>query len=271
MAELEGGRALVTGAASGIGLAIAKAYAAAGARIVIQDIDPESAEAAADALRGTGAEALAVGGSVADPDDVAAAFAVMDAAMGSVDILVNNAGIAENKPTLEMAPADWDRTMDVNLRGAFLCAREAGARMCAQGAGSIVNISSIWGLAAAPERLAYTVAKHGIVAMTKVLANEWADRGVRVNAISPGYTETPLVRGEIEAGNLDAGKLIRRTPMGRLGRPEEIADLALFLASERASFITGQAIAVDGGWTTYAFIEDWLESRKRRNANRERL
>jgi len=220
---------------------------ARGSRIAIQDIDPESAEAAADALRGTGAEALAVGGSVADPGDVSAAFA----AMGGIGILVNNASIADNKPTLKIVPADWGRTMDVNLRGAFLCAHEAGERIYAQGAGAIVNISSIWGIAAAPERLAYTVAKHGIVAMAKVLANEWADRGVWVNTISPGFTETPMLRGKI-----DAGQLTQRKPMGHLRQPEEIANLALFLASDKASFITGQAIAVDGGWTSYAFIED---------------
>ena len=133
--------------------------------------------------------------------------------------------------------------------------------MCAQGSGAIVNNASIWGLAAAPERMAYTVSKTGLVAMTKVLANEWAARGVRVNAVCPGFTNTPMIQSLVERGKLDPTNLTKRTPMGRMAHTEEIVDLVLFLASDRASFITGQAIAADGGWTSYAFLQDWLDAR----------
>jgi NAD(P)-dependent dehydrogenase (short-subunit alcohol dehydrogenase family) len=125
----------------------------------------------------------------------------------------------------------------------------------------IVNNASIRGLAAAPERLAYVVSKTGIVAMTKVLANVWATRGIRVNAVCPGFTNTPMIERLVERGKLDPTNLTRRTPMGRMAHTEEIVDLVLFLASERSSFITGQEIAVDGGWTSYAFLQDWLDTR----------
>ena len=254
MDSLSGQRALITGAARGIGLRIAETFADAGAHIIVQDVNAEGAEATAATLRANGAEALAVAGSVSNPDDVTRAFTRADEAFGRVDILVNNAGISESKPTLEMTVADWDHTIDINLRGAFLCALEAGRRMTMQGSGVIINMASIYGVVAAPGRLSYAVSKTGLVAMTKVLAVEWAQKGVRVNAIAPGYTRTPLLMGIIEQGQVDADAVERRTPMGRLAKPQEIADLALFLASSRAAFITGQVVAVDGGWTAYGYI-----------------
>lgn len=261
MAELEGRRAFVTGGASGIGHLAAETFAREGAKVFIFDIDGEGAADLAGRIQAGGGKAGWAAGSVAEEDDLRAGFEHMDRDFGGIDILFNNAGLSDNKPTLEMTAEDWDRTMNVNLRGAFLCAHEAGRRMCAQGEGVIVNNASIWGLAAAPERLAYVVSKTGIVAMTKVLANEWAARGVRVNAVCPGFTNTPMIESLVERGKLDPTNLTRRTPMGRMAHTAEIVDLVLFLASDRASFITGQAIAVDGGWTSYAFLQDWLDTR----------
>lgn len=261
MAELEGRRALITGGASGIGRLAAETFAREGAKVFVFDTDGDGAAELAGQIQAGGGAAGCAGGSVAEEEDVRAAFEHMDGAFGGIDILFNNAGMSDNKPTLEMNGAAWDRTMDVNLRGAFLCALEAGKRMCAQGAGVIVNNASIWGLAAAPERMAYVVSKTGVVAMTKVLANEWAACGVRVNAVCPGFTNTPMIQKLVEGGKLDPANLTRRTPMGRLAHTEEIVDLVLFLVSDRASFITGQAIAADGGWTSYAFLQDWLDAR----------
>ena len=261
MAELQGRRALITGGASGIGHLAAETFAREGDEVFVFDADGESAADLAGRIQAQGGRAAWVAGSVAEEEDVRAAFELLDRELGGIDILFNNAGISDNKPTLEMTAADWDRTMDINLRGAFLCAQEAGRRMCAQGSGAIVNNASIWGLAAAPERMAYTVSKTGLVAMTKVLANEWAARGVRVNAVCPGFTNTPMIQSLVERGKLDPTNLTKRTPMGRMAHTEEIVDLVLFLASDRASFITGQAIAADGGWTSYAFLQDWLDAR----------
>lgn len=249
MTVLEGQRALVTGAQRGLGWAIAETYAKAGARVMIQDMDAGGAEEAAARLRRANHDAQSVGGSVADMQDVAAMFKRMDEAWGGIDILVNNAGVSQNKPTLEMSVEDWDRTIDVNLRGVFLCSVEGGRRMTKQGSGAIINISSIFGVVAGPERVGYCVSKAGVSQMTKSLAAEWARHGVRVNAIAPGYTETKMVRDVIEAGRVDPRAVIRRTPMGRLAVPQEIADMALFLASSQAAFVTGQVVAVDGGWT----------------------
>lgn len=253
MTSLQGQRALITGSQRGLGWAIAETYAKAGARVMIQDLDGKGAEEAAAKLRRANLDAQSIGGSVTSVADIAAMFRKMDELWGGIDILVNNAGVSQNKPTLDMSVEDWDRTMDVNLRGVFLCAVEAGRRMVKQKSGVIINMSSIWGIVAGPTRVGYCVSKAGVAQMTKSLAVEWAADGVRVNAIAPGYTETKMLRDVIDAGRVDEQAILRRTPMGRLAEPQEMADMALFLASSQAKYVTGQIMAVDGGWTAYGY------------------
>ncbi|MFO0995697.1 MAG: 3-oxoacyl-ACP reductase family protein [Alphaproteobacteria bacterium] len=252
MPILKGQRALVTGGARGLGRAMLDAFAREGARVLVQDFDQAVAEAAAKEIRAaSGGEAIAMGGDIANPADVAAVFKRMDEAWGGIDILVNNAGVSANRDVLEITLEEWDRAMAVNLRAPFICAQEAGRRMTKQKSGNVINISSIWGLMAAPHRVAYCVSKAGIAQLTRVLASEWAPHGVRVNAIAPGYTETRMLRDVFNAGRADEKAILRRTPMGRLAEPREIADMALYLASPQSSFVTGQVMAVDGGWTAY--------------------
>lgn len=244
---------LVTGAGAGIGRAIARRFAGSGAALVLVDVDAAAVAGAATEMRGLGGVAETVVGPVEDERTVDAAFAAVDAA-GGIEALINNAGIAANRPTLDLDAAAWDRAMAVNLRGAFLMAREAGRRMVAAGRGVILNMASMYGVVAAPERLAYCVSKAGLVMMTKALAIEWAHAGVRVNAVAPGYVDTDLVRALVAAGRLDVAALERRTPMGRLTDPEEIADAAMFLCSDQACYVTGQVLGVDGGWTAYGYV-----------------
>lgn len=244
---------MVTGAGAGIGRAIARRFAAQGATLVLIDVDADALESAAAEMRERGGQAETVTGPVEAEATVDAACAAADAA-GGVAVLINNAGIAANRPTLELDAAAWDHAMAVNLRGAFLMAREAGRRMVAAGAGVILNIASMYGVVAAPERLAYCVSKAGLVMMTKALAIEWAHAGVRVNAVAPGYVDTDMVRELAAAGRLDVAALQRRTPMGRLTDPEEIADAAMFLCSDQARYVTGQVLGVDGGWTAYGYV-----------------
>ena len=169
---------------------------------------------------------------------------------GSVDVLVNNAGIPEQSlPTLEQDLDRFDRILDVHLRGLFLMSREAARIMLRQQSGAIVNVSSIVAIRGVPGRNGYGAAKAGVLAMTRAMACEWAGSGLRVNAVIPGYVRTELVRRLEESGTLDSARMTGSTPMGRLARPEEIADAIAYLASPRASFITGASLAVDGGWT----------------------
>ncbi|TQF79870.1 SDR family oxidoreductase [Elioraea sp. Yellowstone] len=254
MARFAGQRALVTGGAAGIGLATARALAAEGARLALLDIDAARLEAAAAELHAAGAEALPILGSVAGPEPVAEAFARIDARWGGLDILVNNAGVIGKRAALDLTDEDWARVMRINLDGVFFCAREAGRRMVAQGSGAIVNLGSIYSLVAAPERLAYCASKAAVAAMTKVLAIEWAAHGVRVNAVAPGYVETDLIGAAVRAGELDTAPLVRRTPVGRLARPEEIARAILFLLDPANAYVTGHVLAVDGGWTAYGYV-----------------
>lgn len=243
-------RVLITGGAAGIGYATAKAFSRQGCRIAVFDIDETGLERALKSLPG----AIGKHGSVTDPDAVNAAFENMDEAFGGVDIVVNNAGISMNKPTLELSLQDWQKTLDINLTGVFLCCQAAARRMVPQGSGVILNISSIYGIVAAPNRLAYCATKSAVAMMTKGLAIEWAEHGIRVNALAPGYVKTALVEQLVESHRIDDRALAKRTPLGRLATVEEIADLAVFLASDKARYITGQVVGIDGGWTAYGYI-----------------
>lgn len=240
--------ALITGGADGIGWATCERFAKAGWRVVIADLNRDRAIERAEAL---GPGHLGFGADVSSESDVIALMAAIREAAGRLDAVVNNAGIgAPHIPTREQTTEVFDRVVDIHLRGTFLMCREASRLMAGTG-GAIVNISSIAGITGLPRRNAYGAAKAGIVALTRSLAGEWAGEGIRVNAVAPGFTETALVKKLADAGSVDADRLKRRIPMGRLGRPEEIAEAIHFLASDAASYITGALLSVDGGWVAF--------------------
>jgi NAD(P)-dependent dehydrogenase (short-subunit alcohol dehydrogenase family) len=250
--RLEGRTAIVTGSTKGIGLAIARAYVSEGARVVINSRDADDCVRVAQTL---GESAAPVAADLSRSDEVRRLAREGQAALGGrVDILVNNAGQPRVAPSEELAEADYRYTLDLNLTGYFVLSQEIARGMLARKSGAIINISSINGSVPFPHRLAYCVSKAGLNMMTKVMAIEWAARGVRVNAIAPGYVETEIVKTLSQKGILDRDKLARRTPMGRIGTPEEIAEAAVFLASPGASFITGEVLTIDGGWSSYGYL-----------------
>jgi NAD(P)-dependent dehydrogenase (short-subunit alcohol dehydrogenase family) len=252
--RLENQRAMITGAADGLGRAIARAFAMEGASVVIFDIDEAKAQALAEELTAAGRRAVAVCGSVTEVVDIERAFDRADEMFGGIDILVNNAGVSGVMPSLEVTDEFWRRVIEIDLTGVFMCSRAAGRRMVAQASGVVVNIASIFGELAAPERLAYCVAKAGVCMLTKVLATEWGSHGVRINAVAPGYVHTALVDDLAAKGRLNLAAVRKRAPLGRMGEPDEIAELCVFLASPQAAFITGQIYRIDGGWSAYGFI-----------------
>jgi 3-oxoacyl-[acyl-carrier protein] reductase len=249
--RLDGRIAIVTGSSMGIGKAIARLYGRAGARVAINSRDEGRAQATADELSAEGIEALPVAADVARAEAIARLFAVVDERLGPVDILVNNAGTSMIAPSEQLSPADWQRTIDLNLTGPFLCAQEAARRMLPRGSGVIINISSILGESGLPMRAAYCASKHGLIGLTKVLAVEWASRGIRVHAINPAYIDTPMDTGDQSSGDYTRADVERRTPLRRYGTAEEVATTALFLASDASSYMTGSRIDVDGGWLAY--------------------
>ena len=241
--------ALVTGAGDGIGLAVARRMAQAGCRVVLSDLNADRALQRAAEL---GADHIGIGMDVADEAAVVDGVAAVVARCGRIDILVNNAGIADSHlPTLDQRVDSFDHILRVHLNGVFVASREAGRQMIAQGSGAIVNLSSIAGQLGLPRRNAYGAAKAGIASMTRSMACEWAAQGVRVNAIAPGYVRTDLVAQLIADGRIDAGRLTRRIPLGRLAEPAESAEMAWFLCSPAASYVTGTVINVDGGWLAF--------------------
>ena len=244
--DIAGRHVLVTGASSGLGRHFATVLAAAGARVSLTARRQGALREAVAAIADTGGTARAVTMDVTDHASVEAAFDQAEAAFGPVIVLVNNAGVAAAEPALDMDEAVWDRVIDTNLNGVWLCAQSAGRRMVAHGvAGSIVNIASIAGLRVAGGLAPYAASKAAVVQLTKVLALEWARHRIRVNAIAPGYIETALNR-EFFAGA--AGQaMVRRIPQRRLGQPGELDGVLLLLASDAGSYMTGSVVAVDGG------------------------
>ncbi|MBX3028926.1 MAG: SDR family oxidoreductase [Chloroflexi bacterium] len=243
---------VVTGGARGIGDAIIETFLTDGARVVSFDLgDPEEAR--------PGVRYLAL--DVADLDAVAAAFADVDATEGSVDILVNNAGIQRVSLTDRFDPAVWRQVIEVHLFGMFHCSREALRRMLPRRSGAIVSISSVAGIVTIPGRGPYSAAKAGISGITRTMAAEYAEAGIRINAVAPGSIRTKLIDQGIADGSIDLAGLLTEIPMRRQGLPDEIARVVRFLAGPESSYITGQTLVVDGGWSIQGVRDrpDWLD------------
>jgi 3-oxoacyl-[acyl-carrier protein] reductase len=247
MADLDGRIAVVTGGSRGIGRAIAVALARAGAKVVITFTANEGAAAqAAEAVHAAGGVATTKRFDVADAASVDAAFKEIIAAEGGLHILVNNAGIAVNGLMLGAKDADWKRSIDVNLTGTFHCVRAAlRALMKAKEAGRIINITSITGEVGSAGQGAYVAAKAGVIGLTKTLAREYASRGITVNAVSPGYIDTDMTASQLPEDR--RGELLKSIPLGRVGKPEDVAAAVVFLASPAAAYVTGQVLRVNGG------------------------
>jgi NAD(P)-dependent dehydrogenase (short-subunit alcohol dehydrogenase family) len=248
--DLEGRVAIVTGASSGLGVSFAKGLAGAGARVVLAARRIDRLEALAADLEATGARALAVACDVTNEDAVDALVEAARERFGRIDVLVNNAGASNIVPAEEESVSSFRQIVDVNLIGAFVCAQRVGRVMLEAGAGSIVNVSSILGLVASGQikQASYCASKGAVVQLTRELAAQWARRGVRVNGIAPGWFAS-----EMTAGMFSDERSLRwvrgRDPMGRPGLEEELVGPLVFLASDASSYVTGQTIAVDGGWT----------------------
>ena len=242
--------ALVTGAGSGLGLATAKAFAESGASVVLADADEKAVRSAAEELSAQGHKTLAIKCDVADDTQVEAMVERTVATFGRLDAAYNNAGV--QNIIAEAADAtreDFDRVMSINLRGVWSCMKFELRQMLQQGNGAIVNCSSIGGLVAGPKRGTYQASKHGVLGLTKSAALDYAARGIRINAVCPGIIHTPML-DRMMATQADAlNAMLKEVPIGRLGRPEEIASAVLWLCSSAASFMVGHALAVDGGYT----------------------
>jgi 2-keto-3-deoxy-L-fuconate dehydrogenase len=254
MFTLEGKTTLVTGGGSGIGRAIATLFAQAGARVAVVDIDERAAEETARGIEAAGGRATALRCDVGDRVQVETTFDDAERLLGPLDILVNNAGIAHVGTVETTSDDDFDRVCRVNIKGAFLCARAGVARMVSRGKGVLLNMASIASLMGVPERFVYSTTKGAILAMTYSIATDYVSKGIRCNCICPARIHTPFVDGFVRANypgreTETYQKLNAYQPIGRMGRPEEVAALALYLCSDEAAFVTGAAYPIDGGVT----------------------
>lgn len=244
---------VVSGGASGIGAEVSKRLASEGSRVVIGDLNAAQAEANAASIEMAGGTAIGIACDITRPEQCEH---LADAALNRfkrLDGAVNCAGISKPHDSISLQPTDWAQMVDVQLNGAFYFAQACAKRMIGR-EGAIVFISSTNAEAAFPRRAAYCAAKAGVAMLTKVLAIEWSQNGIRVNAVGPTYVATDMTLRNIAAGNVSEDQIKRRIPMGRLAQPSEIADAVLFLMSEKAQFITGQSLYVDGGWLAYGYF-----------------
>jgi NAD(P)-dependent dehydrogenase (short-subunit alcohol dehydrogenase family) len=248
---LDGKSALITGGGGGIGRATALAFAREGARVAVADMMEDAARETVARVNAVGGQALSLSGDVSKDADVRAMIEAVVGAYGRLDCAFNNAGIAGwhvdsvNQKTAEWSEESFDRMIAVNLKGVWLCMRHELPQMQAQGGGAIVNTGSIAGLVGLPNSSAYVAAKHGVVGLTKTAALEYAEANIRVNAVCPGYIRTPMTEPSMR---LRGEAILAQTPLKRMGNPEEIAEMVVWLCSDRASYVSGAAYNVDGGW-----------------------
>lgn len=241
--KLQGKVAIITGGASGIGAATARLFVEEGAKVVLVDLNVEKGKAFEAELKAQNAEALFVKANITSEEEVQNIYKETIAAFGKVDIVFNNAGIGRVTPTEELEYAEWRNTVNVDLDGVFLVARDAIREMLKSGGGTIVNTASMYGWVGSPGSAAYNAAKGGVINLTRSLALEYATKNIRVNALAPGFIDTPIIPEESKE------VLRTMTPMQRLGQSEEMAKAVLFLASDDSSFMTGNVLTVDGGYT----------------------
>jgi len=241
--------ALVTGAAQGIGRRTAEVLAEGGFWLALNDLRSPTETLAS--VRSLGADAIEVLGSVADEAAVTRMADQVLKKYGRIDVLVNNAGISSIHPAEEITAEEWRRVIDINLFGPFLCCRACGRIMLEQGAGSIINIASVAGLLGIADRAAYNASKHGLIGLTRTLAAEWGGRGVRCNAVCPGWVKTPMDDSAQDAGLYSDSDITNRVPMGRFATPDDIAQAVAFLADPaQSAFVNGHTLSVDGGWAS---------------------
>ena len=242
--ELQNKVALVTGGAQGIGKTISEELVQNGAHVVLGDVNLEGAQATAEAINNNGGSASAVKIDVSNPAEVKQVFDSILKDKKPIDIMINNAGITRDGLMIRMKEADWDRVLNINLKGTFLCSQQAAKQMMKQKSGAIVNIASIVGVMGNFGQANYSASKAGVIGLTKTLAREVASRGIRVNAVAPGFIDTEMTRVLDESVRQS---LIEQIPMAKLGLPEDVARCVAFLVSDRSSYITGQVINVNGG------------------------
>ena len=246
--RLRGKVAIITGGASGIGKATALLFAKEGAKVVVADQNEAGGKETVDHIRSDGGEAIFVRADVASAEDVQSMVKAAIETYGKLVILFNNAGIAMRLPVADLPEEDWDRCIDINLKGVYLCSKYAIPEMIKNDGGCIINMASIYGVVGGKTRAAYVASKGGVVNLTRGMALDYASNNIRVNCICPGFVETPLVRDVVKTPE-EYQALAVQHPMGRLAKPLEIAYGALYLASDESSFVTGIALPIDGGYT----------------------
>jgi len=253
MFNLEGKTAIVTGASRGLGYGIAECFAKAGVNLVLANRNPQDGANAKEGLDSYGTKVISVPTDVSQKDSVERMVGKTIDKFGGIDILINNAGIMNRNPLLDLQEEEWDKVIDTNLKGYFLCAQTAAKQMVKQGGGRIVNIASIRSLLVADKRSAYCATKGGIVQLTKSMALEWAPYKILVNSIAPGYFATEIVTEYFSKMPEMEQSVLKGIPLNRIGKPSDLCGAAIFLASPASDYLTGAVIYIDGGWCTWKF------------------